>query len=84
MSDWQPISTAPKDDSRILGFNEKNRWVQITRFFEPWQSWTYHDMSEWEPTHWMPLPQPPSRDEVIGGGTTAGCATKAEKHSSSS
>lgn len=59
---WQPISTAPKDQW-ILGYCDKVT-VQ-TRYFPNIDSWEipWHLQIEyggkWQPTHWMPLPDPP-------------------------
>lgn len=72
---WQDISTAPKDGSKILvyngvnegyytgngqigtashgvdGFGNKNKWC----------AWDCCDgVTSYEPTHWMPIPQPPA------------------------
>lgn len=69
---WQPIETAPKDGSRILGFNPYAEGIVIYR----WDSQTHHKKprplwkiecsldQRWfsenrQPTHWMPLPPPP-------------------------
>lgn len=69
---WQPIETAPKDGGSILVYCPnmriygKNGNVVITY----WQRHAAHDPRYaygWvglyddknEPTHWMPLPQPP-------------------------
>jgi hypothetical protein len=78
MSDWQPIETAPKDGTPILGTDgarlARFHWHTYTW---PRQSsiWLQHGCTAWseevdvhnfegtwesfEPTHWMPLPEPP-------------------------
>lgn len=74
--EWQLIKTAPKDGTRVLLFYAGlNRPHQIGHFFETEtfehgksvskrQGWSAGMMSflgnDVEPTHWMPLPQPPS------------------------
>jgi hypothetical protein len=69
---WQPIETAPKDGTRILGFNRCDDGIAIYR----WDVQPYHKKprpywqmeccinQRWfsegrQPTHWMPLPEPP-------------------------
>lgn len=71
---WQPIETAPKEGSYVLVCNGHGVWV--ARFKDvyqsgwkpssPWQSMMLnHDhipsaKRNGNPTHWMPLPTPPS------------------------
>jgi hypothetical protein len=65
---WQPISTAPKDGTRILVFQNGGRgiaWWQGTGG-EPSHLWCHHDgdfRAYCNPTHWMPLPPPPEQGE---------------------
>lgn len=53
--EWQPIETAPVDGFEILGFFAGV--VAITWFFRG--NWEVGSGTVWEPTHWMPLPEPP-------------------------
>lgn len=71
---WQPIETAPKDDSYLLVSNGHGVWVARFKSVyqsgwkppSPWQSMMLnHDhipsaKRNGNPTHWMPLPTPPS------------------------
>ena len=65
---WQPIETAPMDGSRFLA-------LEGTRHFDCWWSdkgygeayWMDEADSEPEPTHWMPLPTPPTLKETSHG-----------------
>ena len=71
---WQPIETAPKDDSYLLVSNGHGVWVARFKSVyqsgwkppSPWQSMMLnHDhipsaKRNGSPTHWMPLPTPPS------------------------
>jgi hypothetical protein len=55
--DWQPIETAPKDDETwVLAFNGDEYAVCIWTG-EYWSDNEY--MMRPQPTHWMPLPEPP-------------------------
>jgi hypothetical protein len=68
MMEWKPIETAPKDGTRILVFDrEYHGEIAACEFNKEWgwvergldyatEVWGYGEM---EPTHWMPLPQPP-------------------------
>jgi hypothetical protein len=68
-SPWQPIETARKDDIRILLSDgskvnaakwEDGYWVVATAA-GPYDNYPvyFSDGREPEPTHWMPLPNPP-------------------------
>ena len=68
---WQPIETAPKPDClgpRLIVATAKGR-VDLAHWddeSEPagWYSATNHNGYEaepLEPTHWMPLPEPPAK-----------------------
>jgi hypothetical protein len=63
---WQPIETAPKDvtGARFLAYSAAAAWMDIANV-----GWTEADgrivyvnddgFAIGQPTHWMPLPQPP-------------------------
>jgi hypothetical protein len=68
MDDWQPIETAPKV-GRILGYSEKdgqNVWWWVRHIMPDgsdrgsWENISYEWYDLVQPTHWMPLPLPPS------------------------
>jgi hypothetical protein len=69
MSDWKPIETAPKDGTRLL------LWVpkagSTTGGFDPsWSGncWVYDNSRikrDMEPSHWMPIPEPPTVTQAI-------------------
>ncbi len=70
--DWQPIDTAPKDGRKFL-FAEKGGRIQVGRFDSQWGEIPevyvcLTSMGGWhpsiDPTHWMPLPDPPSVQEA--------------------
>jgi hypothetical protein len=63
MSEWQLIETAPKDGRFILAtpcFGTSKTPYQIYWFTGKKQHWL-HGATKLtaNPTHWMPLPQPP-------------------------
>jgi hypothetical protein len=68
MTDWQPIETAPKKHgNRVLAFSPYRRnpnQVFIARFHVPGNGkepgyWIGTENTS-QPTHWQPLPSPPS------------------------
>ncbi len=65
-SEWQPISTAPKDGRYLMLWcpNEITPRVAIGCWDDGVDLWMESDNrtdTDWlGPTHWMPLPEPPS------------------------
>lgn len=54
---WQPIETAPRDGTEILGYREGlGTWIVN------WDPDEQDFSPGWTPTHWMPLPEPPDGD----------------------
>ena len=84
MSEWQPIETAPSDETVILG-NFRNaclltgaphvwtatyvtKWCDLAgahvEAHARWNECSFAATNEnGEPTHWMPLPEPPEATE---------------------
>lgn len=71
MIEWRPIETAPRDGTEILVFEPAkgeygSQYIAVVSFKE--QGWNgpkwYETLNEEhtvdEPTHWMPLPKPPT------------------------
>jgi len=68
MSEWQPISTAPKDGTAFLGWLPERvgyfaRQDIATCSWTEWGSGRWrvngHNSASDQPTHWMPLPEAP-------------------------
>lgn len=67
---WQPIETAPRDGTDILVWDGERRtmtlWgkvshVPIFGFLDVWGCDAEDiDLMDPQPTHWMPLPDPPA------------------------
>lgn len=57
MNKWQSIDTAPKDGTTILCF--ESGLVGVVKYEDGWFRNRYNMEALWEPTHWMPLPEPP-------------------------
>jgi len=64
MNDWQPIETAPKDNL-IIGYDPvKENPIQVMKYdYGGWGDAVYQEWSA-EPTHWMPLPEPPKQPDT--------------------
>ena len=76
MSEWQKMEGAPKDGTPVLllGSYENNPVPQVGFWYELEKGWCLDDGENctirlnptgaawkvYEPTHWMPLPTPPS------------------------
>lgn len=68
MTGWQPIETAPRDKTRVLLWCTAGRYhnpFSVTGYFlveQNCRSWvdTYSGEDLPPPTHWMPLPPPPT------------------------
>lgn len=78
--EWQPIETAPKDETRFLAYLGENDGVWMISWRIPYgdetrAAWALVCTEDWEaqeypisPTHWMPLPAPPSRPNPCAEG----------------
>lgn len=60
---WQPISTAPKDGTEFLAWSEAQGFDVVQSFEyereDGSHAWFNGDVYV-NPTHWMPLPEPPN------------------------
>ena len=60
-NEWQPISTAPKDNTVFLAWRKHATHPLMVRY-EPSYDWfaNYDGEHVYDLTHWMPLPKPPT------------------------
>lgn len=67
LTTWQPIETAPRDGTAILGCQgwciEVTAFVKGTESYQRKEAWVVANDDEgyaqdFKPTHWMPLPNP--------------------------
>jgi len=59
---WQPIETAPKDGTEIIGsWQCLNKTWDMNKLCFVDGAWLDHYQDcQFNPTHWMPLPEPPT------------------------
>jgi len=60
---WMPIETAPKDGTSILGYwmgGQHDCAIHATKFFKGRWWEPNEDFPQSTPSHWMPLPAPPT------------------------
>lgn len=70
-NEWQPIETAPRDGTEVFavarfdGSYCKNRYHGHYTKFEN-EKWVISGTrrQKFRPTHWMPIPAPPKKEEV--------------------
>ena len=78
MSEWQDISTAPKDGTSIIGaWYGKDEWLYGVFVWRESQrqpglyGWWFVCTERFnKPTHWMPLPKPTERMKKLEGSET--------------
>ena len=65
MTDWQDISTAPKDGTWVLACRAGTKISSAAYWDEDEETWLALNEAfkrTWIPTHWMPLPDPPKME----------------------
>lgn len=64
-SEWQPIETAPKDgDDQFIIWSKKEGINMAYLCYSTWvNSGCSSQANCHKPTHWMPVPQPPTQKE---------------------
>jgi hypothetical protein len=62
MTTWQDIATAPRDGTAVLATHAVWEYPVVSLFYTHWMSWqdalNGYGLSP-QPSHWMPLPEPP-------------------------
>ena len=65
---WQPIETAPRDGTVILAAHSgavfDAWWDGVSAWVDGTTSDITDDFVEFYPTHWMPLPEPPTQEKT--------------------
>jgi hypothetical protein len=56
---WQPIETAPKDESVLLLLENPRNIIEAYMTETGWVDCWCSYVAPYKPTHWMPLPEPP-------------------------
>jgi hypothetical protein len=79
MNEWHPIETAPKDGTPVILFFPNNYWrtdLPVALGFGSEDGWyegeaDSHSMTAFgsQPTHWMPLPKPPTTSSHVTSET---------------
>lgn len=71
LNPWRPIEEAPKDGTEILVYTtDQSAWYVVFWDDEPgcpshpWQTPDGISYHRDVPTHWLPLPAPPSKDKA--------------------
>jgi hypothetical protein len=63
LMDWQDIATAPRDVKNVLTHGPNGYAVAWSMGDGWWAGDCEENAYELEPTHWMPLPAPPSQEQ---------------------
>jgi hypothetical protein len=68
---WQTIETAPKTGKIIILYGKTKHaqfhHVGVGHWYKTYNKWawdTYLGDEPRQPTHWMPMPNPPQREEI--------------------
>ena len=60
---WQPIETAPEDGEWILVYSDHYVFCPFDVVHYDYGAWTNSGGGFAEPTHWVPLPDPPKETQ---------------------
>ena len=60
---WQPIETAPRDCDILTTW--RGGTITVARWSGYFNAWMANRKDAFKPTHWMPLPDPPSAEDPV-------------------
>lgn len=61
---WEPIETAPKDGTEVMGYLPVAKKARVVVWRLHWDQWqTVPGYNAAKPTHWRPIPVPPDQGE---------------------
>lgn len=68
-SNWQPTETAPDNEFVLISDELGDMYVAHSQFgyWYTWIDWIHPDLEIKNVTHWMPLPEAPTQQEVDNG-----------------
>jgi hypothetical protein len=61
MCQWRPMETAPRSGVFVLGYDPLIGCV-IARWDKDYEDWAGEDGQTVEPSHWLPLPAAPNKE----------------------
>ncbi len=70
MGEWQTIETAPTDDTDVLVWTSHEQMLIASCYGTLWSNHEFYldDYMGGIPTHWQPLPTPPTGDALAKAG----------------
>lgn len=60
---WQDIASAPDDGTLVLVVGGRHTVASVVKADGDWWRMAMDGGFDWHPTHWMPLPKPPSIEQ---------------------
>lgn len=66
MSEWQPIAIAPTDGTEVLVYVPRRLGaLYASALNTTGKQWWSRNLGDLQPSHWMPLPEPPTVTEKL-------------------
>lgn len=83
-NEWQPIETFPTGDDPVLAFcPEVQKTYLVYRFGGEYRYRIYASGGRWlyeTPSHWQPLPAPPTVTEEVANASSAESIFQSQQH----